>query len=88
MLTARELDVLRLACQGLSSRAIAGVLFISTDTIKEHLASAYIKLGAHNRTHAAAIAVQMGLIVLPGEQLRTAKSAYGKDSVPALEAAR
>lgn len=61
-LTDRELDVLRLVADGRSNRAIARELFISEATVKTHLAHAYDKLGADNRTGAVAAAREQGLL--------------------------
>lgn len=61
-LTARELDVLRLAATGASNRQIARELFVSEATVKTHLAHAFDKLGADNRTAAVAVARNRGLL--------------------------
>jgi predicted ATPase/DNA-binding CsgD family transcriptional regulator len=61
-LTARELDVLRLLAQGKSDREIAESLFIGTRTVETHVSNLIAKLGVHNRTEAAARAMQTGLV--------------------------
>jgi DNA-binding CsgD family transcriptional regulator len=48
-LTARELEVGRLAAQGLGNAEIADQLFVSRRTVENHLASVYRKLGARSR---------------------------------------
>lgn len=63
-LTPREAQVLELVADGLSNKAIAGILGISDETIKFHLGSILGKLGASNRTDAVRIALQHGLIAL------------------------
>jgi two-component system NarL family response regulator len=63
-LSARELDVLRLAACGHSNRAIGDVLDIREATVKTHMSTILAKLGASDRTHAVAIAVQRGYITL------------------------
>lgn len=63
-LTERELDVLRLAAQGKTNRAIGGELDISHRTVQGHLASIYGKLGASSRTEAVTEALRRGWIVI------------------------
>lgn len=61
-LSDRERDVLNLLASGLSTREIADSLFVSTNTVKTHTRHIYEKLGAHNRTHAIALARDMGIL--------------------------
>jgi len=61
-LTARQLDVIRLAAQGCPGREIARRLFISPSTVKSHLASIYTALGVSDRASAVAEAMRHGLI--------------------------
>jgi LuxR family transcriptional regulator, maltose regulon positive regulatory protein len=61
-LTGRELEVLRLIAAGRSNQRIARELFVSLDTVKKHVTHVLGKLGATNRTEAAARARQLGLI--------------------------
>ncbi|MEE8389864.1 MAG: response regulator transcription factor [Anaerolineae bacterium] len=63
-LTGRELDVLRLAAQGLTNRAIGHKLGISHRTVQGHLASTYGKLGVNSRTEAVTTALRYGWIVI------------------------
>ncbi|HHY12083.1 MAG TPA: response regulator transcription factor [Firmicutes bacterium] len=60
-LSERELEALKLVARGMSNRAIAKELFISEKTVKNHLYSAYKKLGVRDRTQAA-MAVVKGLL--------------------------
>lgn len=55
-LTGRESDVLRAARDGASVAAIAGALFLSEGTVRNHLSSAIGKTGASNRTEAVLVA--------------------------------
>ena len=61
-LTARQKEVLNLLATGLLNKEIADQLNISERTVKFHVSEILGKLGAGNRTEAAAIAMQRGLI--------------------------
>ncbi len=61
-LTDRELEVLRLLAAGRSNQRIARDLFLALDTVKKHVTHILGKLGAANRTEAAARARQLGLL--------------------------
>jgi LuxR family maltose regulon positive regulatory protein len=61
-LTERELEVLRLLAAGRSNQRIAHELVVALDTVKKHVTHVLGKLGATNRTEAAARARQLGLI--------------------------
>jgi LuxR family maltose regulon positive regulatory protein len=61
-LTDRELEVLRLLATGKSNQRIAHDLVVALDTVKTHVTHILGKLGAANRTEAAARARQLGLI--------------------------
>jgi DNA-binding NarL/FixJ family response regulator len=52
-LSARKREILELVVEGLSNAEIAGRLYLSESTIKQHLRTAYKVLGVHNRTEAA-----------------------------------
>jgi DNA-binding CsgD family transcriptional regulator len=60
-LTARECEVLGLLADGRSNRQIARHLFISERTVGVHVSRILAKLGARNRTEAAATATELGL---------------------------
>jgi DNA-binding NarL/FixJ family response regulator len=61
-LTARDLQVLRLLADGLSTAAIAEVLAYSESTIKNVVHDLVRQLGARNRAHAVAMAIRGGAI--------------------------
>jgi DNA-binding NarL/FixJ family response regulator len=63
-LTTREVDVLRLIVSGKSNKEIAAGLCISEATVKTHITNILGKLGANDRTQAATIALQRGIIHL------------------------
>lgn len=68
-LTDRELDVLKLAAEGLTNRGIGRQLSISDRTVQGHLANIYAKLGVASRTEAVTKALQLGWIELSGSKL-------------------
>jgi len=61
-LTARELQVLQLAADGLSNKEIAGKLIISEKTVKNHIANIFSKLQVNDRTQAVLFALRKGLV--------------------------
>ncbi len=63
-LTPREQEVLQLVAQGLANKQIAARLGITERTVKLHVSNILGKLGATNRTDAATLAVQRGLVRL------------------------
>ncbi|MBI3161166.1 MAG: response regulator transcription factor [Chloroflexi bacterium] len=63
-LTARELEVLHFMAQGLANKQIALSLGLSEHTVKFHLSSLYVKLGASSRTEAVRRGIELGLISL------------------------
>lgn len=65
-LTERELEVLRLVAQGMSNREIAGELYISENTVKNHVRNILEKLHLHTRMEAVMYAVREKLLDIPG----------------------
>jgi DNA-binding NarL/FixJ family response regulator len=63
-LTPREIDVLRLAAEGMTNRAIGHELSIGHRTVQGHLANIYGKLGVNSRTEAVTQALRRGWIVI------------------------
>ena len=63
-LTGRELEVLQLVAQGRTSREIGDVLYISENTVKNHIRNILDKLGLHSRNEAVLYAVRENLITL------------------------
>ncbi len=65
-LTDRELEILKLVARGRLNREIAGELFISENTVRNHIRNILDKLQMHSRMEAAMYAVRQRLID-PGE---------------------
>ncbi|MPZ20731.1 MAG: response regulator [Luteitalea sp.] len=63
-LTARELEVLQLICDGLSNRAIAARLDLSVNTVAVHRANIMERLGVHKTAELVVYAIQHGLVSL------------------------
>lgn len=61
-LTPRELEVLGLLADGVSTREISSRLFISLNTSRNHVQRVIAKLGAHSRLEAVAIARRSGIL--------------------------
>jgi len=64
-LSTREIEVLRLVAQGNSNKRIGLTLHITEDTVKAHIKSVLLKLGASHRTDAVMLALRRGIINLP-----------------------
>jgi DNA-binding NarL/FixJ family response regulator len=64
VLSDRELAVARLVVEGMTNRAIAQELHLSTSTVQAHVASAMRKLQASSRTQLAVRVLRRGLVPL------------------------
>ena len=64
LLSAREIDVLRLIAAGNANKEIAGKLCIAEETVKSHVTNILTKLHAKDRTHAVTTALKRGIIQL------------------------
>lgn len=62
ILSSREIEVLELASQGNSNKAIAKILFITEATVKSHFVHIFSKLGVTDRTSAVTEAVKKKVI--------------------------
>jgi NarL family two-component system response regulator LiaR len=60
-LTPTEFQVLRLIGQGKSNDDIAGIMFISKNTVRSHIKSIYAKLDTHSRLQLALYAINSAL---------------------------
>ena len=70
-LTDRELEVLKLVAQGLNNREIAKRLFISENTVKNHVRNILEKLQLHSRMEAVMYAVREKLLDIPSRGCAT-----------------
>ncbi|MFZ6005913.1 MAG: LuxR C-terminal-related transcriptional regulator [Actinomycetota bacterium] len=64
-LTPREREVLDCLGQGMSNPAIAEQLFLSVNTVRNHVHAVLTKLRAHSKLEAVAIATREGLLRVP-----------------------
>jgi len=62
ILTAREIEVMKLVASGLSNQEIAGKLIVQEGTIKIHIHNIYRKLGIKNRVDLTLYAQKRGLV--------------------------
>ncbi len=62
VLTARELEVLKLVARGMSNREVADQLYISENTVKNHVRNILEKLHLHSRMEAVMYAVRKRLL--------------------------
>jgi two-component system nitrate/nitrite response regulator NarL len=61
-LTTRELEILAHVAEGMSAPQIGEMLYLSTTTVKTHLANIYSKLGVSDRAAAVAQAIRRGVM--------------------------
>ena len=64
-LTERELETLKLVCDGYTNLEIANSLFVSVKTIEHYLHSIYNKLDIHETRKLICTAYKMGLVTPP-----------------------
>jgi DNA-binding NarL/FixJ family response regulator len=64
-LTARELEVLQLICEGRSNREIADTLQLSVNTVAVHRANIMNTLGIHKAAELVVYAIRNGLVQIP-----------------------
>lgn len=62
LLSARELEILRLTAEGSGAAATAAALHLSIATVRTHIQNGYQKLGVSDRAAAVAAAMRLGLI--------------------------
>ena len=64
-LSDREREILGLLSRGMTNKVIAAELFLSVNTIRNHVQSVLAKLGAHSKLEAVSTAVREGIIDYP-----------------------
>jgi DNA-binding NarL/FixJ family response regulator len=64
LLTAREIEVLKLVASGYANKSISAHLDINEETTKTHVKNVLAKLGARDRTHAVSLSLKRGIISL------------------------
>ena len=67
-LTDRELEVVRAIARGMSNNEIADELYLSVNTVRNHIQRISAKLGVGTRLEVAMTAIRRGLIELPQEE--------------------
>jgi DNA-binding NarL/FixJ family response regulator len=70
-LTRRELEILKLVAEGHSNAALAGMLWVTEQTVKFHLSNIYRKLDVTNRTEASRWAQVNGLLSTRLDEVET-----------------
>jgi DNA-binding NarL/FixJ family response regulator len=64
ILTAREVEILRMLAEGIANKEIAFRLGLSEHTVKFHVAQVFNKLNVSSRTEAVTAGLRQGLILL------------------------
>ena len=87
-LSSREMDVLECIIEGATNKEIADRLTISENTVKVHLRRIYTKLGVSTRTEATTVAIQQGLVSVPGVEVVSDDDEPQPEPEPEPEAAQ
>lgn len=87
-LSRRQREVLTLVANGNNADQIAAWLWVTRDTVNTTLQYAYRNLGVHDRAHAVAVALRLGLIdieavAVPERFTRKSQQAQEGPSAPA-----
>jgi NarL family two-component system response regulator LiaR len=65
-LTEREAEILTLICRGMSNNQIAQRLYLSINSVKTYIRTAYRKIGAESRSQAVIWGLRHGFVPTPG----------------------
>ncbi len=63
-LTTRELEVLNMVVKGMTNKEIGALLHVAEVTVKQHVSHLFQKLNVNDRTQAATVALQRGIVHL------------------------
>lgn len=80
--TGRQLQVLLLAANGKTNRAIARALEISEESVKTHMRVILRKLRVNDRTQAVAVALRLGLLQLGDIEVPEGANFNYRDGIP------
>jgi two-component system, NarL family, nitrate/nitrite response regulator NarL len=80
-LSARQLDVLLLMCEGISNKAIARKLFVSENTVRSHVAAVLKHFGSSTRTEAVMAAQKSGVVSVRPDALTSGAASVALVSV-------
>ena len=69
-LSAREREIVALVAQGYKNKEMAEKMFISEQTVKNHLHNIFDKLGVSDRLELALYAIHKGLHLAPPEEAK------------------
>ncbi|MCW2757179.1 MAG: regulatory protein LuxR [Nocardioidaceae bacterium] len=69
-LTDREVEILRSIATGMANHEVADRMFLSINTVKTYIRSAYRKTGITSRTHAVLWAIDHGLVPAHPDEVR------------------
>jgi len=67
-LTDREAEILTLICRGMSNNQVAQHLFLSINSVKTYIRSAYRKIGAESRSQAVIWGLGHGFVPIPSRE--------------------
>jgi two-component system, NarL family, response regulator len=77
----RELEILEMVAKGLTNKEIGRVLGVSPFTVRNHVRHIMAKLEAGDRTEAATVAIQQG-ILMPHDSPRSSRASDESRTVP------
>jgi NarL family two-component system response regulator LiaR len=73
-LSPREAEVIALIAQGLTNQEVGQALYLSINSVKTYVATAYRKIGVQRRSQAVLWAIERDFVAEPGRSFPTAES--------------